>query len=157
MPTSDDRQLKQAYLHKLYDEWANTDRRSSHSLIEFFLDNGVDVEVPPAPIVLPGTAGTATVRGVEGVRVMRIERWGGRGYDWTLAYARPEIPGDTYTDRLNVTERDVADFVPDVILTKETVLTLLNRLSSPAYDYVNDRARAYSIVRNWAREQGIEV
>lgn len=153
MPTSDDRQLKQAYLHKLYDEWANTDRRSSHSLIEFFLDNGVDVEVPPDRPGENGQTGTAFVQ-IDKMTTHECRGiWMGDNPEhmW-FYYASIEnaVRGTALAEQ-------VSGFKPDVILTKETVLTLLNRLSSPAYDYVNDRARAYSIVRNWAHEQGIDV
>lgn len=62
-----------------------------------------------APEVEPGTAGTATVRGIgDGVRVYRIDHSAERGYGWVAA---TEVP----TDRFGIVFEDdeVTDFVPN--------------------------------------------
>lgn len=67
----------------------------------------------PAPEIPVGTTGTATVRGVEGVRVFRVPLepvWGG---NWISA--RPVGDGG----EVNHDDSDVTDFVPDVLWTEE--------------------------------------
>lgn len=71
-------------------------------LANYLLDNGVSVELPVEPEVKQGDTGTATVRGVEGVRVMAFDGTNGLSW-WSAEYIE--------SSRLHYDE--VTDFVPD--------------------------------------------
>jgi len=70
----------------------------------------VERAVPPEPEVEPGTAGTATVRGVEGVRVMRCVRGNPQGDRWVSATVIRDEAGNPWTYHLDT---DLADFATE--------------------------------------------
>lgn len=84
--------------------------------------------VPAEPTPEPGTAGTATVRGVEGVRVMRLYpniQDGEGGYAWASA----DLIDGKYHERNGYdgtfvhTQGDVTDFAPDARVSTPAVTT----------------------------------
>lgn len=88
----------------------------------WLLDNGISVELPPEAEIKPGTTGMATYQGDPGVRVVRVDPWA------TVVLADEGDSPFVWLAPTSVsswgTEEDVADFIPDVVLTRGMLLEL---------------------------------
>jgi hypothetical protein len=113
---SADRDRQRERLDQLSRAWLEDPAGKCH--VDFLLDNGVTVELPPEQVPF-GTAGTATVQGEAGVRVMRTS------VDWFTTNGRQS--------RL-VADDQVTDFTADPEpLTVEAVQELQQAIETASF------------------------
>lgn len=151
--TDPERERKRGRLAALYSTWMNSSPRSAHSMIEFFLDNGVTVELPTEPPGTNGQTGTATVQVDETTYACR-GIWAGEPDDMWFFYASNDkaVSGTALPEQ-------VTDFVPDILLTKESY-NELRKYAKDAYDAragIDGDAIRLQDADYWAREQGLTL